>query len=46
MQADAARLAGWTPSTPVEELVELMVEADLAHQERITGARRDRGRAR
>jgi GDPmannose 4,6-dehydratase len=37
---------GWTARTSFRELIELMVEADLAHQERITGARRDRGRAR
>jgi len=37
---------GWTARTSFRALIELMVEADLAHQERITGARRDRGRAR
>ena len=37
---------GWTARTSFRALVELMVEADLAQQERITGARRDRGRAR
>jgi GDPmannose 4,6-dehydratase len=37
---------GWTARTSLRELVELMVEADLEQQERTTGARRDRGRAR
>jgi GDPmannose 4,6-dehydratase len=37
---------GWSARTPFRDLVELMVEADLEQQERITGARRDRGRAR
>jgi GDPmannose 4,6-dehydratase len=37
---------GWTARTSFRELVELMVESDLAQQERITGARRDRGSAR
>jgi GDPmannose 4,6-dehydratase len=37
---------GWSATTPFEELVRIMVEADLELQERITGARRGRGRAR
>ncbi len=37
---------GWTARTPFRQLIELMVEADLEQQERSTGARRDRGRAR
>jgi len=37
---------GWTARTPFQQLIELMVEADLEQQERSTGARRDRGRAR
>jgi nucleoside-diphosphate-sugar epimerase len=34
---------GWTARTSFRALIELMVEADLEHQERTTGARRDRG---
>ena len=37
---------GWTARTSFRALIELMVEADLEHQERITGAKRDRGKAR
>jgi len=37
---------GWTARTPFQQLIELMVEADLEQQERTTGVRRDRGRAR
>ncbi len=37
---------GWTARTSFRELIELMVDSDLEHQERTTGARRDRGRAR
>ncbi|TMA27992.1 MAG: GDP-mannose 4,6-dehydratase [Deltaproteobacteria bacterium] len=37
---------GWTARTRFQQLIELMVEADLEQQERTTGARRDRGRAR
>jgi GDPmannose 4,6-dehydratase len=37
---------GWTARTSFRELVELMVETDLEQQERTTGARRERGRAR
>jgi len=37
---------GWTARTSFRELVEMMVDADLEQEERITGARRDRGRAR
>jgi GDPmannose 4,6-dehydratase len=37
---------GWSARTSFEELVALMVEADLEQQERTTGARRGRGAAR
>jgi GDPmannose 4,6-dehydratase len=37
---------GWSARTSFRQLIELMVEADLADQERRTGARRDHGRAR
>ncbi len=37
---------GWTARTSCRELIELMVESDLEQQERLTGARRDRGSAR
>jgi len=37
---------GWAARTSFQALIELMVEADLEKQERATGARRDRGRAR
>ena len=37
---------GWTARTRFQQLIELMVEADLEQQERTTGVRRDRGRAR
>jgi GDPmannose 4,6-dehydratase len=37
---------GWTATTTFEELVRLMVEADLENQERLSGARRGKGRAR
>jgi GDPmannose 4,6-dehydratase len=37
---------GWTATTSFEELVRLMVEADLENQERLSGARRGQGRAR
>jgi GDPmannose 4,6-dehydratase len=37
---------GWSARTTFPELVQLMVEADLESQERITGARRGQGRAR
>jgi len=37
---------GWSASTSFAELVQLMVDADLESQERLTGARRGRGRAR
>jgi GDPmannose 4,6-dehydratase len=37
---------GWFAQTPFEELVRIMVEADLELQERSTGARRGRGRSR
>ena len=36
----------WSARTSFEELVELMVDADLETQERLTGARRGRGGAR
>ena len=41
--ADASRVKrdlGWAPQTPFEDLVRLMVEADLEAQERISGRRR------
>jgi GDPmannose 4,6-dehydratase len=37
---------GWSASTPFEELMRIMVEADLEAQEAATGARRGRGKAR
>jgi GDPmannose 4,6-dehydratase len=37
---------GWTARTSFRQLIELMVDADLEQQERLTGARRDRGSAR
>jgi GDPmannose 4,6-dehydratase len=37
---------GWSARTSFAELVELMVDADLESQERLSGARRGRGRAR
>jgi len=37
---------GWRATTSFAELVQLMVDADLESQERVTGARRGRGRAR
>jgi GDPmannose 4,6-dehydratase len=37
---------GWTARTSFEELVRLMVDADLEQQERATGARLGRGRSR
>jgi GDPmannose 4,6-dehydratase len=37
---------GWSARTGFTELVELMVDADLESQERASGARRGRGRAR
>jgi GDPmannose 4,6-dehydratase len=42
----AADELGWRARTSFRELVELMVESDLEQQERVTGARRDRGRSR
>jgi GDPmannose 4,6-dehydratase len=36
----------WTARTSFKELVQLMVEADLEAQERLSGRRRDRGRSR
>jgi GDPmannose 4,6-dehydratase len=42
----AADELGWRAHTSFRELVEIMVESDLAQQERTTGARRDRGRSR
>jgi GDPmannose 4,6-dehydratase len=44
--AKARDVLGWTATTPFRELVQIMVEADLEAQERISGRRRDRGRAR
>ncbi len=37
---------GWNAGTSFAELVELMVDADLENQERVSGARVGRGRAR
>jgi GDPmannose 4,6-dehydratase len=37
---------GWKASTSFRELVELMVDADLANQERVSGARRGQGSSR
>ena len=37
---------GWSASTSFAQLVQLMVDADLENQERISGVRRGRGRAR
>jgi GDPmannose 4,6-dehydratase len=37
---------GWSATTSFAELVQLMVDADLESQERSSGARRGRGRAR
>jgi GDPmannose 4,6-dehydratase len=37
---------GWQARTSFEELVELMVEADLEAQEKISGRRREKGRSR
>jgi GDPmannose 4,6-dehydratase len=37
---------GWTAKTSFEELVQIMVESDLEAQERLSGRRRDQGRAR
>jgi len=37
---------GWRARTSFRELIDLMVDADLAQQERTTGARRGQGKAR
>ncbi len=42
----AKRELGWTARTSFEELMRIMVEADLETQEAATGARRGRGKAR
>ena len=42
----AREALGWTAKTTFEELVHIMVEADLEAQERLSGRRRDRGRSR
>jgi GDPmannose 4,6-dehydratase len=42
----AREALGWTANTTFEELVQIMVEADLEAQERLSGRRRDRGRSR
>jgi len=42
----AREALGWTADTIFEELVQIMVEADLEAQERLSGRRRDRGRSR
>ena len=44
--ARARRDLGWQPQTPFEELVRLMVEADLESQERTSGRRRGQGASR
>ena len=41
----AREALGWTANTTFEELVQIMVEADLEAQERLSGRRRDRGRS-
>jgi GDPmannose 4,6-dehydratase len=42
----AREVLGWTANTSFEELVQIMVAADLEAQERLSGRRRDRGRSR
>ncbi len=42
----AASELGWKANTTFRQLVELMVEADLEQQERVSGARRGQGNAR
>jgi len=37
---------GWSATTSFEELVQIMVEADLEAQERLSGRRREQGRSR
>jgi GDPmannose 4,6-dehydratase len=37
---------GWTAKTSFDELIQIMVEADLEAQERLSGRRRDQGRSR
>jgi len=44
--AKAREELGWAARTSFAELIELMVDADLEAQERLSGARRGRGRAR
>ncbi|MDH3212117.1 MAG: GDP-mannose 4,6-dehydratase [Myxococcales bacterium] len=47
--ADASKAReglGWTAHTSFEELIRIMVEADLELQERVSGRRRDRGASR
>jgi len=44
--AKAREVLGWTARTTFEQLVQIMVEADLEAQERLSGRRRDRGRSR
>jgi GDPmannose 4,6-dehydratase len=44
--AKASQELGWTARTSFEELMRIMVEADLEAQEAATDARRGRGRAR
>jgi GDPmannose 4,6-dehydratase len=44
--AKAREELDWTAKTSFEELIQIMVEADLARQESETGSRRGRGRAR
>jgi GDPmannose 4,6-dehydratase len=42
----AREVLGWTARTTFEELIQIMVEADLEAQERLSGRRRDKGRSR
>jgi GDPmannose 4,6-dehydratase len=42
----AREALGWTAKTTFEELIHLMVEADLEAQERLSGRRRNRGPSR
>jgi GDPmannose 4,6-dehydratase len=44
--AKASEVLDWTARTSFEELVQIMVEADLEAQERLSGRRRDKGRSR
>jgi len=44
--AKAREALGWSASTTFDELVQIMVEADLEAQERLSGKRRGQGRSR